>query len=296
MHIDRANHRDTSKEIALRAYFNDRTKNRLADWHTVMDSLKKINSVERDSLFPSGNGVVASLWAILDAYPNQYWNYPIYVFLHKYGLYGDESGFTLSEDYRAELETLFKECVKYFYIRGLADNAVNTVKDLTFKVCSKIANGEDYITELKSGIKPDDKAKITQLLEISALTRYQRGIVVLSAYLNPRQNKENFASMVNTKYDIEHILPKEWNHYDGWTQDEYSTYLNYLGNLMPLEKVKNIKAQNEYLKKKKKEYVDSVCQDALDMINVPDNGWNPQAVQENHNEKVNRLTKFFGFE
>ena len=294
MHIVRANSGDTSKEIGLRTFFNDRNANRLGNWSAVMESLKKISAIDLGGWLESGYGVIDSLWAILAVYPNQYWNYPIYVFLHKYGEYNDDDGFSLPVERRAELEKLLEECVRYYYIRGLVDNAVNTVKDLTFRVCAKIASDDDYIAEFKSGVQQKDKAVVSQKLEISALTRYNRGLVVLSAYLNPNQDKEKFAQMLQRKYEIEHILPKEWNHYDGWTQEKHNTFLNYLGNLMPLEKTKNIKAQNEYLRKKKIIYASSVVRDALDMIDIPDSGWTPSSVQDMHHIKIKRLADFLG--
>ncbi len=102
--------------------------------------------------------------------------------------------------------------------------------------------------------------------------------------------------MLWDRYDIEHILPREWNHYDGWTQEAHSSNLNLLGNLMPLERAKNIKAQNEYFRKKKGFYQDSAVQDAREMISIPDDGWTPQVVQDRHLEKVIRLNTFFGLD
>jgi len=96
------------------------------------------------------------------------------------------------------------------------------------------------------------------------------------------------------QYDIEHILPREWNHYDGWTAETHKEYLNCLGNLIPLERAKNIKAQNEYLRKKKEYYKSSVIQDALDILPITDSGWTVEKVREVRHEKIRRLTDFFG--
>jgi hypothetical protein len=292
MHIVRANNGDTGKEIGLRAYFTDRKTNLLSNWEAVMASLKKINAIEAGYWLTENYGVIDSFWAILETYPNQYWNYPIYVFLHKYGI-EEDMGFTLPDDRRVELEMLFEESVKYYFIKGIADNSVNTVKDVTFRMCKKIASGDDYIAEFETGITVNDRREVSTKLKNGEIGRYTRGIVVLTAYLNPKQDKEKLSEILWNKYDIEHILPKEWNHYDGWTEDFHKSYLNQLGNLMPLERAKNIKAQNEYLRKKKVFYATSVVQDALDMCSLPDSGWTPEKVQDKQQEKMMRLVDFF---
>lgn len=63
------------------------------------------------------------------------------------------------------------------------------------------------------------------------------------------------------KFQIEHILPKVYHNYDGWTKEQYEENLNKLGNLTLLEKVRNIKAKNEFFEKKKEFYKDSEIND-----------------------------------
>jgi hypothetical protein len=217
--------------------------------------------------------------------------------LHKYGEITPDGEFLLVAKYCNELEQLLIELVKYYFIKGAVHNAVNTVKDATFKVCAAIAACKDYKIDFSANITAVDKMKMSALLEDGNIgARYLRGFVVLASYLNPRQDKAAFSEMLWERYDIEHILPKVWNHYDGWTQESYEAHLNLLGNLMPLERAKNIKAQNEYLRKKKVFYKDSIVQDALEMVSVPDNEWTPQAVANKHLDKVLRLNAFFELE
>jgi hypothetical protein len=292
MHILRADKKDTGKEIGLRAYFKS-PENPLADWERIMSSLKKIHSVDK-RWDTSGNwGAVHSLWGILGTYPNQYWNYPMYVFLHKYGGYSDREGFSLPEGHHDALEKLLTAMVQYYFLKGVVHNAVNTVRDTTFKACAEIAGGGDYLAEFAANVSASERSALSTKLQGNQLGRYSRGLVLLSAYLNPDQDKEKFGELLQERYDIEHILPREWNHYDGWNEQTHKEHLNYLGNLMPLERAKNIKAQNEYLRKKKEFYKTSVVQDALDMLNVPDAGWTPRKLQEIHLKKVSRLQDFF---
>lgn len=296
MHIIRASKGDTGKEIGLRAYFTPREM--LSDWNTVLASLKKIQAIDTDNFSDNNDySIVNSLWAILDTYPNQYWNYPLYVFLHKHGAHDDINGFTLSEKRLDELNTLLEETVRYFLIKGVVHNAANAVKDVTFRVCDKIANGGDYLAEYKAAITVSDRAEMLTRLENNRLGRYMRGLVLLTAYLNKNQDRAAFVDLVYGKYDIEHILPKKWNNFDGWTEDSWAERLNTLGNLMPLEREINISASNEFLKRKKAKYRDSKIQDAQDIAsNIADDGWVPSKMDDIYFEKLLRLSEFFGLE
>jgi hypothetical protein len=294
MHITRAEKGDISKEIGLRTYFAP--KETLADWAKVIESLKKIHAIASDDYAGESDWSAAySLWAVLSTYPNQYWNFPLYVFLHKYGAYNPADGFALDDEHIIELTALLEEMTRYYFIKGVVYNAANVVKDTTFKVCAKIASGGDYLAEYRSGITASDKAEMSAKLHDGKFGRYQRGLVLLASYLNPSQDKGEFAVFAWGKYDIEHILPKKWNNFDGWTKNSWSKKLNSLGNLMPLEREINISASNEFLKRKKVKYSESKVRDAKDIaLKVPDNGWTPDRVDAVHLKKMVRLNKFFG--
>ncbi len=70
-------------------------------------------------------------------YPNYYWNFPLYVFLHKYGDFDGES-FELPEERNDEFLQLLEFTVKYFFVKGVVYNSVNYVKDAVFKTCVAI--------------------------------------------------------------------------------------------------------------------------------------------------------------
>jgi hypothetical protein len=296
MHIVRAAKGDTGKEIGLRYYFTPREM--LADWNSVLSSLKKIHAIDTGNYGDNNDySTVDSLWAILSTYPNQYWNYPLYVFLHKHGAYDDTNGFTLPGEWLEELNTLLEETVRYFFIKGVVHNAVNVVKDTTFHVCDKIANGGDYLAEYRTAVMLSDRTEMLVRLESNRYGRYMRGLVLLTAYLNKNQDRAAFVDFAWGRYDIEHILPKKWNNFDGWTEETWAARLNTIGNLMPLEREINISASNEFLKRKKAKYRDSKIQDAQDIASgVTDSGWTPAKVDDVHFEKLLRLSEFFGLE
>lgn len=284
MHIIRAKEGDYGKETRLRSFFT--SKNRLSDWKNVMNSLQSIYDIEHN-WGPTDD--IISLWFILYTYPNYYWNYPLYVYLHKYGnLKNDE--FILPEKYIDGFTELIIETVKYFFIKGVVHNSVNAVKDTVFRVCVSIEKQESYIDEYKKNLS-DDFEEFERRIKNNQYGRYLKGLVLLSAFLNPRQKKDKFKDFIIRNYHIEHILPVKWNNYDGWTQETWELNLNTLGNQIPLEYKLNISAKNEFFDKKKDAYKRSLIQDALDLLEVED--WTRETWALKHEEKLKRLLEFF---
>lgn len=288
MHILRAKAGDSSKETGMRAYFT-KTDSPLKSYSEIMRSLKIIDTIQYKWY---GSDEIFSLWCIMDTYPNYYWNFPLFVFLHKYGLF-DESAeeFILPDKYMRQFITLLEETVKYFFIKGVVYNSVNAVRDTVYKVCVDIEKEKDYLSDYQTNIYKEDLVSFKDLLGTDRLKRYQRGIVLLAAYLNPRQDKKSFAGFMDGKVEIEHILPKKWNNYDGWTDQLWGEKLNTLGNLVPLSKKLNIAARNEFFDKKKEYYKKSEIQDVKDLLTVKE--WKPGDVLAKQKEKTERLLKYF---
>jgi len=289
MHVFRAEENIRSKEIGVRSFFTEKSKNRLSNSEKVMDSLKVLHAI--DGWY--GSDEISGLWAILRDYPNQMWNFPLYVFLHKYGAIGPDTGeFELPTKMKKQFVVLLEETVKYFYIKGIVHKSINPIKDTIYHVCADIELEGDYLSRYTSNLKDDDYAIFSSRLEDKSLGRYVRGLVLLSAYLNPRQNKADFAKIVWGKCEIEHILPKKWNNYDGWTEESWREKIDTLGNLAPLGKELNIAAKNEFFDRKREIYQDSKIQDILDVAKEKD--WTPKQVAKYQEVKMKRLLKWFG--
>lgn len=286
MHILRAKAGDSSKEIGMRSFFT--AKSRLGDYEAIMKSLKTVNAIYTDWY---GSDEINSLWFIMNTYPNYYWNFPLYVFLHKYGVINETSGeFVLPDARMQEFTKLLEATVRYFFIKGVVHNSVNAVRDTVYKICVDIEAGKNYLSDYEKNITAQDKTDFAALLHTNRLRRYQRGIVLLAAYLHPKQDKEAFSEFVVGRYDIEHILPKKWNNYDGWTDDLWDAQLNLLGNLVPLSKSLNIAARNEFFSRKQAEYAKSTIQDAKDLVSLAE--WTPKALEKKQEEKIGRLLAF----
>lgn len=246
MYICRAQENDISKEKGLRSYFSSKT-GRLQNTGDVMASLKKINAI-----IDTKTGIYNdSLWNILENYPNQYWRYPLYVFLHKYLIWKEDCELYLPEEHYEEYKKLVMLTTAYYFVKGVVYNSVNTVKDTTFKVCAKIENNDNYLSEYIDNMGNDLKIFYDKL-ESADLGRCKRGIILLSGFLNKSQSVEDFYDLIlNSNIEIEHILPRKWSDNNDWDEQEAKEVMETLGNLAPFEKKLNISASNEFFKKKK---------------------------------------------
>ncbi|MCL2148695.1 MAG: DUF262 domain-containing HNH endonuclease family protein [Methanomassiliicoccaceae archaeon] len=289
MHIFRAEEGDYSKEVGMRSFFLSNSNNRFDDYDKVVNSLKKINKIETEW---DGSDEINSFRKIMHTYPNYYWKFPLYVFLHKHGAIDSETDeFSLPNERKEEFIRLLETTIRYFFIKGVVHNTVNTVKDTVFRVCAKIETEDDYLSEYLSNLTKRDYDDFICHLKENRLGRYLRGIVLLSAYLNPEQNKTDFSEFIDGKYDIEHILPKKWHDYEGWSETTFNEDLNKIGNLIPLSKALNIAAKNEFFDRKKVEYKKSTVQDAIDLLRFKE--WTPRELEQMQEEKISRLSKFF---
>jgi hypothetical protein len=285
MYICRAQENDISKEKGLRSYFSSKT-GRLQNPDDVMASLKKINAI-----LDTKTGIYNdSLWNILESYPNQYWRYPLYVFLHKYLIWKEDCELYLPEEHYEEYKKLVMLTTAYYFVKGVVYNSVNTVKDTTFKVCAKIENNDNYLSEYIDNMGNDLKIFYDKL-ESADLGRCKRGIILLSGFLNKSQSVEDFYDLIlNSSIEIEHILPRKWSDNNDWDEQEAKEVMETLGNLAPFEKKLNISASNEFFKKKKKAYKESKFADIQDLLKL--DKWDYDEVKIREKNIISRIKSF----
>lgn len=285
MYICRAQENDISREKGLRSYFSSKT-GRLQNTGNVMASLKKINAI-----IDTKTGIYNdSLWNILESYPNQYWRYPLYVFLHKYLIWKKDGELFLSEEHYEEYKKLVMLTTAYYFIKGVVYNSVNTVKDTTFKVCAKIEHCDNYLSEYMENMRNDLKIFYNKL-ESADLGRCKRGIILLSGFLNESQSVEDFYDLIlNSNIEIEHILPRKWSDNNDWDEQKAKEVMETLGNLTPFEKKLNISASNEFFKKKKKAYKESKFADIKDLSKL--DKWDYNEVKLREKNIISRIKSF----
>ena len=298
MHIIRAKAGDIGKEIGLRPYIQKYFKtlaNPGKDWDSIVSSLEgyhkiRTQGVEGSDKFRCNANI---FWAILNQYPNIYWGYPLYVYLNKYGKQKD--GYFRLDDKGRQKDyiDLLKNTIRYFYIKGIVYNAVNTVKDTTFKVCDAIANKKDYIAKYRDNIKESDFEYCYKKLATNDYgKRYRKGILWLCSSLNDNQDRADYAKTI-AQCHIEHILPWRWANYDGWDAESHEKNIEIIGNTIPLESKINIQAGNEFFQRKQKHYQESKIRDALDLSRNNPASWEPEDLKKRQKVALNRLKEFF---
>ena len=248
--------------------------------------LEAINKPLEEYIFSEMNYSLAVIKPVMEQF-NKVVNEESKVYLE-----GANKSFELPEERNDEFLQLLEFTVKYFFVKGVVYNSVNYVKDAVFKTCVAIEAEKDYLEEY-SKVSKEDIISFNQRIKNKQYGRYLRGLVLLAAYLNPKQNMDDFDDFLIETHHIEHILPKKWNNYDGWNEETWSNDLNSLGNLIPLEYRLNINAKNEFFNRKKDYYRDSTVQDALDLLSL--NDWNPSILHQIQDEKEKRLESFFTF-
>lgn len=285
MHILRAQEGTTEKERALRLFFLDTQKRRLHDWQRVMNDIEKLDLcmtfLENGALREDAQQQQVQKWfQVLNCYPNQYWQYPIYTYLFRHI---DRDG-SLAEDHMCELEILMRATIAYCYTKAIIYNSVNVIRDTIFRLSSRIWRGENFIPLLADSIE-GDLPQLKQALDSGKFPRSLRGLCFLHAYLKPEQG------LIACNPQIEHILPKKWNNYDGWTARSHQGDVDKLGNLVLLEKQLNISARNEFFRRKQEFYSHSEILEARNLSNRTD--WTPQALQSRQARIQHELLAFF---
>jgi hypothetical protein len=288
MHVIRAGKGATSREIALRKFFNEPDNAELLkDWRTTLDSLEKLNyrEYEGDVAPVKAENLECLLYDLKNAYS---W-YPLSVFWYKHSYLQDHAS-VLPDDRLEEYGRLVERTVKYYYLYSVAYNSINTIKDATYRVCSAIWHDEDYLIEYQKGhavVYEDFKKKIIG----HRYGKGKRGLVSLLAVLNEKQDQQALFDL--EVWDVEHILPQKggYNAYDGGTEKQYEDEVDSLGNLVMLEKPLNITASNSFFQKKKEKYKKSIIQDVLDLVSL--DTWTYEAYTKRAAEREATLLEFF---
>lgn len=298
MHILRSKKGDAGKEIGLRPYIQkacfENPPELETSWNSIVCSLESYHSIRTQGATCSDEFAHNEkiFWAILSQYPNIYWWYPLYVFLNKHGNQRD-GVFSLAENKQEKYIALLENTVRYFFIKGIVYNAVNSVKDTTFKVCVSIANGENCISKYRENIKENDLTDFEKKLSQNNYgMRYRKGLVWLCSSLNSKQNRADYAETIEQCH-IEHVLPKQWAHYDKWNDKSHEENIETIGNHIPLEWKLNIQARAEFFKRKQDRYKESKIQDALDLSEKRPSCWYPKDVKNRQQDSLDRLIEFF---
>lgn len=283
MHIIRGKNGDFGNETTLRNYFEDKIS--VENASTIIEDLEKI------SAFISYDDIEFKYWIqVLYNYPVDLVVYPYFVLMYKYATIKNGNA-TLSKKDNDNLIILIKKIIEFVYIYGIIYKTRNTIKFDIFKCCvniykqSKFSLNDLLDIEYKNA---DFKKRFKDSLKlINNRNKYARSVLTLYHLLNNKQDKD-----IKTKdMHVEHILPKAWQNYDGWTEELYKQYINSLGNLTLFEKKLNIKAKNEFFDRKKEMYKKSKIYDVSHGITKLKK-WESGDCENRYNEIEKRVVDF----
>lgn len=249
MHILRAKEKESGNEINIRKFFSGRiNKNSVNDIIKDLKKISLIESYEHNKI----NKYLSLMWAYpVDIIINVY-----YVFMHKYSTINKNDEIELKSEDLDILYYILENLIRFVYIKGIIYKTRNAIKYDIYKAYISIYHNKKANFP---NLKKEKKYFLDSLKNLTNRDKYTKSILFLYHNLNKNQkimDKEDYY-----KFQIEHILPKVYHNYDGWTKEQYEENLNKLGNLTLLEKVRNIKAKNEFFEKKKEFYKDSEIND-----------------------------------
>lgn len=282
-HVLRARSGDTSKEIGLRKFYagGDNKFSRLKA-PEVMDELMKlaefwqaINQADGSASNASLNLDSRRLLHCLSLYPNEYWKYVVSVFFFRPGN---------KADFADQFTELLRFLVSWMFSQFVLKPTVNAIKDACFQFGIDILAGKPL--SWREPLPPDFERQLGQ----ACTYKVARGLILLNAYLNPRQK-----DLLPSKFEIEHIFPRRWQNtnYHGWTYDDAQASLERFGNKVAIEKKLNIQAGNGYFGKKKQHYEKSKIAAVNELSKHPVNDWVKTDIETRESAFLREITQFF---
>lgn len=174
---------------------------------------------------------------ILSSFANDYWNYPIVTYY-------------LSNKTKADFKESFdkflhKLIVDLLYTQVIANN-VNSLKTPVMNLDLKII--DNLHPEFDFG---DKDWTIFKQNIVTPHFKLERMLLKIVAYMEPNQT-----DVMLSGWQVEHIFSQKWDPsvYSQLPAEEIKQLIEHIGNKMPLEKIPNIMAGNNFFSKKRAEY------------------------------------------
>lgn len=282
-HILRARANDSSREIGLRKFYAQNKYERLKQPKLMQEIIDLARFWRQVNL----NGVCDEIGykisdearkylQCLNHYPNEYWKYVVSVFFIR-----NKESDTFDEDFKKVLKSL----IAFLFSKFIERPTVNIIKDDIYKFYNSLYKENKLVFSYTFN---EDSLK--QLMGSFSSSRISRALLLLDAYLNPKQER-----LIDSNFDIEHIFPKKWQdtNYNGWIEQDAKIFLEKFGNKVVCERKLNILAGNGYFGNKKFKYRNSKIANVLDLADYPKNDWIKEDIEIRENDFKNRLINFF---
>ena len=269
---------DKTTTPGLKKYFIDdkNTKMFLFD-DTLLDSLDKIlnlwlvinnrESIEGEAW--STNNDILKILDCLNAYPNEFWKYPVINYYLTY---------RTKKDFEEKFLAFLRRFAAFLIVKYLEQPTINAVKGDIMKLSVNIAKTD------KPSFNPLDIDKESLIVPHTKLVRM---ILYIMAYTNKDQKER-----IPEKWEIEHIFPQKWhsNYITGYDDATVKKFIEHIGNKVPFEKRLNIEASNGYFGKKKDYYKESNIQVAKELSKSSFIDWGINNIEARDTEVTNLIS------
>ena len=208
MHILRAKEKESGNEINIRKFFSKRIdRNSVND---IIKDLKKILLIKNYE-----HEKINKYLSLMRAYPVDIIETVYYVFMYKYVIIKNDEVELKIEDLNT-LYDILENLIRFVYIKGIIYKTRNAIKYDIYKAYISIFHKKksDF-----PNLKKEKKSFLDSLQNLTNRDKYTKSILFL--YHNLNENQKMISITDYDKFQIEHILPKVYLNYDGWTKKEY---------------------------------------------------------------------------
>lgn len=283
-HILRARNNDKSKEVGLRKFYAEDKYSKLKSEKLIPEIMslaefwRYVNiGIEPDEDVNYSISTEARKYLhCLFCYPNEFWKYPMSVFFVKN---------KDSETFDADFIKMLKKLVSFLFAKFIEAPTVNAIKDDIYATCISLNNTNNLQFRINL-----NEEYISQQIAVFASSRLSRALLLLDAYLHPKQMDK-----IPETFDIEHIFPKKWQNtnYNGWSLEDANAYLDRFGNKIVFEKKLNIQAGNGYFGIKKQKYSVSKIATVQELGSYKNDEWIKTDIEMRENRFKETIMNFF---
>ncbi len=230
--------------------------------------------------------------SVLDKFPNASWKSFVSCLVWKNKQHFENEEFdkeSFSKDFE-NLLILIKLITLPFLNR---QTETKLILERVFKINANILHNRDLL------IKHNEKYTFPVFESFYTMfkqndTKKLKYILFLYAYIFNKFEE----TIDDTKLEVEHILPKQWQNanFDGWDKETHEEYLEQIGNKMLLEKKLNIKCKDSFFAKKQEEYKKSKLQEAKKLALREKNKWDKEDIEQRNKEIYEALKDFLSFQ
>lgn len=273
---------DKTTTPGVQKYYKEKNKGRLTV--NLIDALsedlnlwKVINGNVVIEEEPWSNNIeILQALDILTNYNNEFWKYPTLIFYNTH---------KKNENFEYLFLKFLHKLIVLLVTRYLESPTISAVKSDILKLDVLIVQSPE--PNFFAGFKGDVSENVPNPYFVKPHRYMVRMLLMMLAYNTPGQNE-----LLPSKWEIEHIFPQKWDSsYFNLDSEEVYEKIEHLGNKLPLEKRRNIKAGNNYYDKKKEQYLASSIALTKAFGGDDRNSWTLDDITSRDKEISDKLTE-----